>query len=86
MECLKHLLENARTHNQETYKTMEEVVKDLMYAASIKVRCPDFNEKFAVDKNVWNLHVIDLFTRFSAGAIMRTKVSLSLWKIFLNAG
>ncbi|CAC5364881.1 unnamed protein product [Mytilus coruscus] len=50
----------------------------------------EFNETVAVDlheleHNVWYLHIIDEFTRFSAGSIMKTKKGSEFVKKFLES-
>ena len=50
----------------------------------------EFNEMVAVDlhelePNTWYLHIIDEFTRFSAGRIMRSKKSSEFVKKFLES-
>ena len=49
----------------------------------------EFNETVAVDlheleNGIWYLHIIDLFTRFSAGSIVKTKKSSEFIKKFLQ--
>ena len=85
---LKDLLKKANVKNKEVFKILSQVVGDCDFCIRHKktpsrpaVSLPmstDFNELAAVDlhqleERTWYLHVIDIFTRFSAGGIVRTK-------------
>ena len=85
---LKDLLKKANVKNKEVFNILSQVVGDCDFCIRHKktpsrpaVSLPmstDFNELVAVDlhqleERTWYLHVIDIFTRFSAGGIVRTK-------------
>ena len=85
---LKDLLKNANIQNKEVYSILSKVVDECDFCIRHKktpsrpaVSLPmstDFNDLVAVDlhqlePSIWYLHVIDVFTRFSAGGIVRSK-------------
>ena len=85
---LGDLLKKANVQDKEIYDVLTKVTNDCELCAKFKktpsrpaVSLPlasDFNELISVDlhqleQSVWYLHIIDIFTRFSAGCIVRTK-------------
>ncbi|KAK6187111.1 hypothetical protein SNE40_005204 [Patella caerulea] len=89
-ERLKKLLKSAGNVDNSIIQLVDEATKDCEVCIQYKrppkkpvvglPQATEFNELVAVDlhqleNNVWYLHIIDHFTRFSAGAIMRTKQS-----------
>ena len=85
---LKDLLKNANVQDKEVFDILSKVVDDCDLCIRHKktpsrpaVSLPmstDFNELVAVDlhqleERIWYLHVIDIFTRFSSGSIVRSK-------------
>ena len=96
---LKRLLESAGTHDTEVFNTLKEVVDNCETCFKFQRPVPkpavgfplatDFNETVAVDlheldTNKWYLHIIDEFTRFSAGAIITSKQSSVFVKHFID--
>ena len=94
-ERLLKLLQNAGNTSSNVAKLLKEVVENCKICIKLKRPSPkpavgfplatDFNETIAVDlheldKNLWYLHIIDEFTRFSAAVIMKTKRS----SVFVN--
>ena len=82
------LLKKANVEDKETYDVLAKVTNDCELCAKFKktpsrpaVSLPlasDFNELISVglhqlEQSVWYLHIIDIFTRFSAGTIVKTK-------------
>lgn len=85
---LKDLLKGANVSDKEVFNILSQVVDDCDFCARHKktpsrpaVSLPmanDFNELVAVDLHqledrIWYLHIVDIFTRFSAGGIVRSK-------------
>ena len=85
---LRDLLKKANVQDREVYEILDKVVSECKLCIQFQktpsrpaVSLPmasDFNELIAIDlhqldKSVWYLHIIDIFTRFSAGAIVKTK-------------
>lgn len=87
-ERLGNLLKNAGDRRPETQKEVTGIVDNCKICLKFKKPPPKpaaglplattFNETVAVDlhqleKNLWYLHIIDEFTRYSAGGIMKNK-------------
>ena len=87
-EKLEQLLHNAGINKLEITQVLKEIVEECDICARYQKtpsrpvvglpKATDFNETVAVDlhqleKNLWYLHIIDEFTRFSMGAIMTSK-------------
>jgi len=98
-ERIKKLLKSAGTDNSETFDLLQEIVDSCDTCRKFKRPSPKpavgfplatrYNETVAVDlheldRNVWYLHIIDEFTRFSAGCIMRTKQSSEFVQKFIQ--
>ena len=99
-ERLAKLLKSTGRIDSETLKTLQKVCEDCKICLVNKKPAPrpvvglplatEFNEMVAVDlhelePNTWYLHIIDEFTRFSAGRIMRSKKSSEFVKKFLES-
>ena len=98
-ERLAQLLRNAGTTDKETLNLLRTVC-DSCEVCLINKRPPpkpvvglplatEFNEMVAVDlheleNGTWYLHIIDEFTRFSAGSIMKSKKSSEFVQNFLK--
>ncbi|XP_067658382.1 uncharacterized protein [Haliotis asinina] len=98
-EHLRKLIQNAGVIDKETISLIDEVCNECEICQQYKRQPPkpavglplasDFNETVAVDLHqledrVWYVHVIDLFTRFSSGAIMGSKESREFVAKFLS--
>lgn len=96
---LSQLLKSAGTTDIETLNLLDLVIQNCEICVTNKKAVPrpvvglplatDFNETVAVDlheleHNVWYLHIIDEFTRFSAGSIMRSKRPSEFVRKFLE--
>ena len=97
---LAKLLNKAGTNNTDTLDLLRSVCENCEICITNKRPSPkpvvglplatEFNETVAVDlheldHNVWYLHIIDEFTRFSAGSIVRTKKASEFVKKFLES-
>ena len=97
---LKKLLQNAGVDTYKWVNLINKVVKECEICMKNKQSPPkpavslplahDFNDMVAVDlheleKGTWYLHIIDMFTRFSAGSIMKTKNSSEFVKHFIKS-
>ena len=97
-ERLRKLMESAGIDTSEIKTTLQEVLKECDICMKFKQPSPkpvvslpmssEFNETVSVDlheleKGTWYLHIIDLFTRFSAGSIVRTKQASEFVKQFM---
>lgn len=89
-ENLKKLMQNAGIKDKDLFKKMTKLVEECDVCAQHRKTPPkpsagmpladDYNQTVAVDlhelgRNVWYLHMIDQFTRFSAAAIIKSKQS-----------
>lgn len=96
---MKELLKNAGVDNKNTFLLLEQVTNSCDICQRHKRANPkpivglpqasDYNQTVAVDlhqleANVWYLHIIDEFTRFSAGCITRTKQTSQFVKNFIK--
>lgn len=96
---LAQLLKSAGTTGNESLDILRMVCENCETCIQYKRPVPkpavglplatDFNETVAVDLHelepgLWYLHVIDEFTRFSAGSIMKSKKSSEFVKKFLE--
>lgn len=96
---LPQLLKSAGTTGNESLDILRTVCENCETCIQYKRPVPkpavglplatDFNETVAVDLHelepgLWYLHVIDEFTRFSAGSIMKSKKSSEFVKKFLE--
>ena len=85
---LKDLLKKANVKDKEIYDLLNKAITECELCIRFQrtpsrpvVSLPmasDWNELISVDlhqleQSIWYLHIIDIFTRFSAGAIVRTK-------------
>ena len=85
---LKDLLKKANVQDKEIYDALDKIISKCELCIRFQrtpsrpaVSLPmasDWNELISVDlhqleQSVWYLHMIDIFTRFSAGAIVKTK-------------
>ncbi|CAG2196696.1 unnamed protein product [Mytilus edulis] len=97
---LSKLINKAGMNNADTLELLRSVCENCDICMTNKrpsskpvVGLPlatEFNETVAVDlheleHNVWYLHIIDEFTRFSAGCIMKTKKGSEFVKKFLES-
>ena len=88
-------LGECRERDSELFEILRQVVNSCETYSLYKKTPPkpavglplatDFNQTLAVDlheleTNAWYLHIIDEFTRFSAGAIVRESYQMSLSK------
>lgn len=100
VDRLSKLLINAGTSDQETIELLRSVCEKCEICIVNKKPVPrpavglplatQFNETVAVDLHelehgIYYLHIIDEFTRFSAGSIMRSKRSSEFVKKFLES-
>ncbi len=98
-EKIRSLLENAGNRDADTDRILKTIVEECDICLKFKKESPrpavgfplatDFNETVAVDlheleKGLWYLHIIDEFTRFSAGAIISNKRSSTFVQKFLQ--
>ncbi len=98
-ERLRRLLQNAGTTDLGIFRELETIVEECETCNKYRKQPPkpavglpkatDFNETVAVDlhqleKNLWYLHIIDEFTRFSAGAILTSKRSADFVQKFIK--
>ena len=98
-EKMRVLLENAGNRLPGIDKILKEIVDECEVCVKYKRTKPrpavgfplgtEFNETVAVDlhqldKGLWYLHIIDEFTRFSAGAIMRSKQPAVFVELFIK--
>ncbi|KAL5011741.1 hypothetical protein ScPMuIL_010292 [Solemya velum] len=99
-ERLTKLLKSAGTTDKSTLAMLQNITHDCEICAKLKKPTPrpvvglplatEYNETIAVDLHelengrVWYLHIIDEFTRFSAGCIVRTKCSSEFVKKFME--
>lgn len=99
-ERLTKLLKSAGTTDRSTLAMLQNITHDCEICAKLKKPTPrpvvglplatEYNETIAVDLHelengrVWYLHIIDEFTRFSAGCIVRTKCSSEFVKKFME--
>ena len=99
-ERLKKLLQSAGVQTEKWIDLLKRVVQECDVCVRYKQTPPkpavslpmanDFNETVSVDlheldKGIWYLHIIDMFTRFSAGSIMRTKRPSEFIKHFMKS-
>ncbi|XP_077974967.1 uncharacterized protein LOC144430759 [Styela clava] len=96
---LKKLIQNAGKWNADLSSLIEETVSDCEICKVYKKPSPrpvvglswanDFNQTVAVDlhqlgSDMWYLHMIDHFTRYSRAAIVRNKFSSTIVKKFMQ--
>ncbi|XP_064629342.1 uncharacterized protein LOC135488628 [Lineus longissimus] len=96
---LQKLLISAGMKNPEIFQMLTDVVKECETCQMYRKVPPkpavglplatDFNQTVAVDlheldRNIWYLHIIDEFTRFSAGAIVKRKLPQVFVQEFLS--
>lgn len=96
---LSQLLKNAGTCKSETLTLLQNVVDECEICFKYKKTTPRpvvgfplasyYNETVAVDlceleNNVWLLHIIDEFSRFSAGCIVKTKQTSEFVEKFIT--
>ena len=99
VDRLVKLIQSAGYKSVDVTTTLEDIVENCEICKTHKKTPPkpavslplarDFNDTVAVDLHqledgLWYLHAIDLFSRFSAGCLMRTKRSSEFVKQFLN--
>ena len=96
---LKKLLASAGCVDDDTLKSLEKVVRECDVcqrygktpsrpAVSLPM-ATDWNETISVDlhqlePSLWFLHIIDMFTRYSAGAVVRTKSGVEIMEKFVK--
>ena len=96
---LKNLIKSAGHNNQKTFQMLETIVQECSTCLKHKRPGPrpvvglplasDYNETVAVDlhqlePNVWYLHIIDEFSRYSAGCITYTKKAEKIVQYFIK--
>jgi hypothetical protein len=97
-EC-KKLLKKAGINDNDLFKSLEKMIKECELCQRFKktpsrpaVSLPlasDWNEMVYVDlqqlePSLWFLHIIDVFTRYSGGAIVKTKTGREIVEKFIQ--
>ena len=98
-ENLKHLIKNTSEQNAGLMKIIDEAVQECDVCRKYKKPVPrpivglsraeDFTHSLALDlheleQNLWYLHIIDEFTRFSNAVLIREKYPVVIIRNFLE--